>query len=168
MIKPWKELEGQPLSIDVGSTRALALKAGADKASTLYLTTEGSVVMNGEEIARTPAGMGRIDQLTTASTHEQVWQALTGLDAPTASDISTCYTRLAYGWPFEADTQMAAGRIPLIMAHRSSSLPGFPIDLAFCLMTGAGKAVIRHVRISCDYKTYEASVASVTDMPITA
>ena len=47
--KAWKELEGQFFRIDVGSTQAEAL--ASEESNVLYITTEQSLVMNGEVVA---------------------------------------------------------------------------------------------------------------------
>ena len=46
--KAWKELEGQYFRIDVGSTQAEAL--ASEESNVLYITTEQSLVMNGEVV----------------------------------------------------------------------------------------------------------------------
>lgn len=48
--KAWKELEGQFFRIDVGSTQAEAL--ASEESNVLYITTEQSMVMNGEILGR--------------------------------------------------------------------------------------------------------------------
>lgn len=48
--KAWKELEGQFFRIDVGSTQAEAL--ASEESNVLYITTEQSMVMNGEVVGR--------------------------------------------------------------------------------------------------------------------
>lgn len=50
--KDWKELEGASIRFDVNSRLAEALAAGEDKASTLYLTKNGNIVMNGVEFCK--------------------------------------------------------------------------------------------------------------------
>ena len=49
---PWKDLEGQRLRIDVGSTSAEALASNEN--STIYFTTDGYVIMNGYIFAGPP------------------------------------------------------------------------------------------------------------------
>lgn len=48
--KAWKDLEGQFFRIDVGSTEAEAL--ASEESNILYITTEQSMVMNGEIVGR--------------------------------------------------------------------------------------------------------------------
>lgn len=50
MKKPWKDLEKSYYRIDVGSTRAEAMSSSTP-ASTLFLTTDGYIIINGQEIA---------------------------------------------------------------------------------------------------------------------
>lgn len=46
---PWSQLEGQYFRIDVGTTKASAMSSSSP--STLYVTTDGYIVINGEEVA---------------------------------------------------------------------------------------------------------------------
>lgn len=48
--KPWKDLEGHYFRIDVGSTAAAAMQGDP---YTIYYTTEGYIVLNGEMMGRT-------------------------------------------------------------------------------------------------------------------
>lgn len=48
--KDWKSLEGKPWRLDVGSTQKEALSA--TNPAILHVTTEQSMVMNGEVVAR--------------------------------------------------------------------------------------------------------------------
>lgn len=48
MTIPWKDLEGQFFKIDVGTTRSAAMSSSSP--STLYVTTDGYVVINGVEV----------------------------------------------------------------------------------------------------------------------
>ena len=48
--KAWKDLEGQFFRIDVGSTEAEAL--ASEESNILYITTEQSIVMNGDVVGR--------------------------------------------------------------------------------------------------------------------
>lgn len=59
---PWKDLEGQRLRIDVGSTSAEALASTEN--STIYFTTDGYVIMNGYIFAGTPSITYNARQIT--------------------------------------------------------------------------------------------------------
>lgn len=49
MREPWRNLEGRFFKIDVGTTRASAMSSTSS--TTVYFTTDGYIVLNGEEIA---------------------------------------------------------------------------------------------------------------------
>ena len=59
---PWKDLEGQRLRIDVGSTSAEALASTEN--STIYFTTDGYVIMNGYIFAGPPKLSLSANQIT--------------------------------------------------------------------------------------------------------
>lgn len=58
MTIPWKDLEGQFFKIDVGTTRSAAMSSSSP--STLYVTTDGYVVINGVEVGNAQMTPDRI------------------------------------------------------------------------------------------------------------
>ena len=90
--KEWTKLEGSPLIHDVGTSQAAALKAGGQKASTMFVTTDNSIVMNGEIV-----GQRNTPCLVELGYFDTEDEALNALKEPSVShDKSIGFIHLTY------------------------------------------------------------------------
>jgi hypothetical protein len=90
--KEWSKLEGSTLAHDVGTSQAAALKAGGEKASTMFVTTDNSIVMNGEIV-----GQKNTPYLVELGYFNTEDEALNALKEPSVShDKSIGFVHLTY------------------------------------------------------------------------